>query len=344
MTDCTRRKSLLSCSPYLSIVKQRLDILLSRIVRRKIGGLLVACPENVSYLCGYNISDSYLLVCPRESFLITDFRYIEEAEKNIFGFSLKKRDGPLSEAVAAIVKKLRIRCLGFEAATLSFALYQGLRRLLGRYSKLVPLDYPVEKLREIKSEKEIACIRSSARLAHRAMRLASKLIRPGARERDICAEINKFIRVAGAQGSAFEIIVAGGARSSRPHALTGKSRIEAGQVTLVDLGVDLNGYKSDLTRVFFTGSVSPKTRKVLQVVRRAQQQALEAIAPGVKISRVDKAARDYIVGFGWGDNFGHSLGHGLGLNVHEAPAINSKNNRRLKAGMVFTVEPGVYFP
>lgn len=309
----------------------------------EVDAFLVTYPANVTYLCRYVICDSYLLVSPKETFLITDFRYRQEASANI-KFSLKLMNGSVFEAISSLVKKLKVRRLGFESRRFSFYEYGRLTGVLGDRTELVPLYDLVEKQRLLKDEEEIAKIEASVGLTEDTFLFLKGLIKPGLRELDVAAEINRFIRLKGAQDSAFDVMVASGRQSSLPHAKVSARVIKDNEPVLVDMGVDISGYKSDLTRMFFLGKIAKEIREANEVVIAAKRKAISRLKPGVPIEDIDRAAREYIARFGWSKNFGHSLGHGIGLEVHEGPSISRKSKSRLKAGMVFTIEPAVYFP
>ena len=177
-----------------------------------------------------------------------------------------------------------------------------------------------------------------------ALRYIREFLSCGRSELEIAAELERFIRYHGAQSASFDIIVASGINSSYPHHLTSPKKLKSGESLVIDMGVNYRGYKSDLTRVFFLGKITLLVRRIYDIVRNAQQKAIARIKPGSSIREVDEAARSYIAQKGYGRYFGHNLGHGIGLEVHEAPKISSRQEGRLKEGMVFTIEPGIYLP
>jgi len=238
---------------------------------------------------------------------------------------------------------MRVKRLGYEEKNISAATFTRLKETLGaRHIELVPVEGIIERLRMIKKAAELDKIRKATVITMNALKFAKSLIKPGIKEIQVAAEIERFIRYRGARTSAFEIIVASGPNSSRPHHITSQRIIRPAETVLVDVGVDYEGYKSDLTRVFFLGRISSITRRVYGIVREAQDKAIKAIKPGVLINKIDAAARQYITRKGYGGFFGHALGHGIGLEVHEAPQISSKETNTLKENMVFTVEPAIY--
>ena len=307
-------------------------------------GFLVSKEANVTYLCGYISRDSYLLVSPKETFFITDFRYTQEAEKNIKGVTVFQYAN-LFKDIATLAKKLKIRRLGFEAKDLCYAQYSRIKESLSSKIKFIDTFNIVESLRQTKTPQELKFIKQAIAITGSTFNFIKNLLQPGQKELEIAAEIERFIRYQGAKMSAFNIMIASGPNSSLPHSPMSERKIRASEPVLIDIGVDINGYKSDLTRVFFLDTISPIHRRLHQIVREAQDKAIANIHPGRRLSEIDAAAREIICGYGYGKYFGHSLGHGIGLEVHEEPSVSSRNKSQiLEEGMVFTVEPGIYLP
>ena len=310
-----------------------------------IDGLFLSCASNISYLTDYCSRDSYLLITKKENIFFTDFRYLEEVEKRLGGrLCVQRLKGDIFEAVKECVLRLNIRALGFEASYLAFSSYQKLKETLPRAITLKPTCGIVEKLRRVKDASELRKIRRATRIAQAAILFAQEKIRPGKREIEVVAELEHFIRYNGARSSAFEIIVAAGPNSCFPHHLSSLRKLRKGEPVLVDLGVNYEGYKSDLTRVFFLGKINSLAKKIYQIVRQAQTTAICRIRTGIMAKEVDAQARNFISEKGFGEYFGHSLGHGIGLDVHEAPRLSAKEDSVLRAGEVFTVEPAIYLP
>ncbi len=305
---------------------------------------LITNPSNVSYITQYIIEDSYLLITPYENFIITDFRYIEEIKTNIKGFSICQINGSLFNVISSLIKKLNIKRLGFESRHLPFAEYDKIHKLVAKHTKLVPAIELVEKLRVVKDKTEISLLKKSTKITTDMLLFLKDVIKPGVSELDISGEANQFLRKKGASSASFAIIVASGSRSSMPHAKTSSKIIQNNEPVLVDIGVNFCGYKSDLTRMFFLGKIHRDIKEAFEVVFAAKKKAIDKLKPGIAIAEIDAIARNYIGKFGWSKNFGHGLGHGIGLDVHEDPAITRKNSSLLKTGMVFTIEPAVYFP
>jgi Xaa-Pro aminopeptidase len=310
----------------------------------KLDGLILSHEPNISYLTNTRSRDAYLLVSKQKNIYITDSRYTTEAKKNLKGCTLLEIKGSVFKTIADACKKLHFNRVGFEERYLPFAEYNKIREGWDYGIELIPTHGIVEELRQIKTAEEIAKIRKAIEIAIAAFRFIQGYITPGRKEIEVAAELEHFIRYNGAYASSFDIIVASGPNSSYPHHLTSERKIKAGEPVLIDAGVDYLGFKSDLTRVFFSGKINSSARRIYDIVLAAQRRAISRIRPGVEISEVDAASRQYIAKKGFGRYFSHSLGHGIGLEVHEAPHISGKEKSLLKAGMVFTVEPAIYLP
>jgi len=323
----------------------RLKNIRKRLEERDLDCLILTNPANISYLVGFNSRDSYFLVSKKKNIYFTDFRYLEEARHRLKGnAALSKIDGSVFELLAEACSALKARRIGFEENVLSFAQYKKIRKALGKKARLVPAVGIVEDLRRIKDKQELQDMRKAIRITIRALKFIKAFIKPGRTELEIVAELERFIRRQGATGAAFDIIVASGLNSSYPHHASGGRKIRKNEPVLVDIGVDNNGYKSDLTRVFFLGKINVLAQKISEIVLEAQKRAIYSIKAGIRASEVDAASRKYIASAGFGKFFGHSLGHGVGLEVHEKPRLSSKDNSVLMPGEVFTIEPAIYLP
>lgn len=324
-------------------MRLRLNSLLEKLEASSIDGFLVSHEANVWYLCNYKINDSYLLVAKKEVYFITDFRYREEAKRNIKAVKVFQYKN-LSKDIANLAKRLGIRRLGFEAKSLNFAEYCKIKDELDQKIKLVDTFNIIESLREIKDAQELKVIKEAVGITAKAFGFIDGFLRKGLSEVEIAGELERFIRYNGAKMSAFNIIVASGPNASFPHAAVSDRKIRGAEPILVDMGVEVNGYKSDLTRVFFLDKIPLIQRRIYNIIKEAQLKAIEIVKPGIEIREVDNSARSYIAKSGYGKYFGHSLGHGVGLEVHEEPSISGKNSSKLREGMVFTIEPGIYLP
>ncbi|MBN2097122.1 MAG: aminopeptidase P family protein [Candidatus Omnitrophica bacterium] len=315
-----------------------------KLLTARLDSLLVTKRANVAYLSEFT-GEAQLLITQRKKILIVDFRFQEQAQREVKTIVLWPRQSfqPLNESIAQLAKKLKIKRLGFEANSLSYGSYARLNKQLG-LAQLLPVYDLIEPLRAIKTIREIQYLRTAAQMAVKTFMRAQQLIRPGKKERSIAAELEYFMCAQGAESPAFDIIVASGIRSALPHAPHSSKIIRKNEAVLVDLGCRILGYNSDLTRMLFLGKIKDKLKRAYQVVLSAQQQAIKAVRPGQEIGRIDQIARQYITQAGLGAFFGHALGHGIGREVHEYPAVTPRSRALLKPGMVLTIEPGVYLP
>ena len=307
----------------------------------KADALLVSSPANVRYLTGYAGSNGLALVTPSETHFFTDPRYALEASQSIT-CKLHIAKGPLSEAVAGLVKRKKLKKIGFEPAWLNLEQHQKLKDLLPLGASLLPIPGIVETLRMTKSPAEIDQIRKSVRVNSEAYARTLRRVRLGMRERDIAAELDYQMRLHGAEKPAFDTIVAAGARTALPHAQPTSQRLEENDLLLIDMGACLDGYMSDMTRMAFLGLPTKRVRTLYGAVLEAQLAGIEAVRPGVTAARVDASAREVLKKHGLDRQFVHSTGHGLGLEIHEGPRIGKKDKTKLQAGMVITIEPGAY--
>ncbi|HOX05606.1 MAG TPA: Xaa-Pro peptidase family protein [Planctomycetota bacterium] len=327
-----------------SEIRPRLERLRQAMREQRLDALLVSSVPSVRYLSGFTGDSSVALVTRTGQYLLTDFRFEEEAAITAPLFRCLVRRLGMMELVEKTARRLRLRRLGFEEQVLTAAELRDLGGRLGR-SRLVPTAGVVERLRMIKSPAEIAVLRRAAAAAERGLLLARRAIRPGATEAAVAAELRRcLVARCGAQDQAFETIIAEGPRGSLPHARPTDRKVRRGSLVLVDWGARVGFYHSDLTRVLALGKAPPLYRKLVKLVRQAQLAAMEIIRPGVPLADVDRAARAVIERAGYGPRFGHALGHGIGLQVHEAPRLWARAAEKAEPGMVFTVEPGIYLP
>jgi len=313
--------------------------------KQGLDALLISLPANITYLTNYISRDSFLLLSKKRNIYLTDFRYTKEARNHLNkSFSVKQTNGALFSSLSSQCFKLGAQKVGFEEKHLSFFQHERLKEKLDKKIVLVPTKGTVEGLRQLKTPEEMTKITEATRITVSALNFIKNHLSPGKSEIEIAGELQRFIRYNGAAGASFEIIVASGPNSSFPHHISSNRKLRNNEPVLIDIGVDYSGYKSDLTRVFFLGKINFLVRKVYEIVLNAQKKAIGKIKPTVKIGEIDRAARQYIAKKGYGECFGHNLGHGIGLEVHEAPNISSQEENELKPGMVFTVEPGIYLP
>jgi Xaa-Pro aminopeptidase len=333
---------------------RRREQLAGRLPPEGLDALLVSSAVNVTYLTGFTGDSSVLVVGRQRVVLVSDRRFTEQIAEECPGLEahIRPPSQKLPEAVAEVLTRLGLRAVGFETTALTVAEFETLKELTPTVSWKGAADR-VEKLRAIKDESEIAEIRQAIRIAERSFAAFRALLRPDDNEKDLCDAMEGYIRRNGGQGSSFPPIIAVGERAALPHAPPTGRVVGSGQLLLVDWGATGPlSYKSDLTRVLDTRTKSssrtaitaPELEAIYAVVLQAQETARRGVRPGVAAREVDAAARRVIADAGFGDYFGHGLGHGIGLQIHEAPAVRPNSDAVLQAGMVITLEPGIYLP
>jgi Xaa-Pro aminopeptidase len=323
----------------------RLRRLRDRLHEERLDGLLVSNLSNIRYLTGFTGSSAMLLVEPGLATLVTDFRYETQAGEEVEP-SIRvaiAADGLVDALAARIEEEAPGRRIGFEPASLTVRDHLEIGE---RCDTVIwdPAPPAVEALRACKDPGEVERIEEAVRIAERALVELLDVVRAGMTEREIAAELEYRLRGAGSGPLPFDPIVAAGARSALPHARPGDNRVEAGDVLLLDFGASSGGYVSDLTRVFVLGAPATWQREMHAAVRDACECGVAAVRAAALVRDVDAAARDHLAGLGLADRFGHSTGHGIGLDVHEAPRIHARGDHALRAGNVVTIEPGVYVP
>jgi Xaa-Pro aminopeptidase len=308
-------------------------------------GLLVTDFVNVTYLTGFTGDDSYLIVLPTTEILLSDPRYTTQLETECPGLNLEIREPGVGmlESVASILKKAKASNLGIEAASMTVSLHAALAEKLPQ-TTLVNTKDLVEELRLIKDKEEVDAIRRAAWQAKRGFQALRATLRPEQTELEVAAALEFQMRQMGAKGCSFPSIIAVGAQAALPHARPGNQRIGENPLLLVDWGANEGLYMSDLTRIIVTGKMPPKLEDVYGLVLKAQLAGIAAIRPGVTCHQVDEVARSIIAKAGYDKHFGHGLGHGIGLQIHEAPRLARNQKLELRPGMVVTVEPGIYLP
>ncbi len=325
----------------------RLERLRRRVAREGVDALLVTDFANVTYLTGFTGGDSWLLVRPDGQTLISDFRFIIQLEEESPGLdALIRRSSTgmtIAEFAAKALAKMRIGRLAVEAHAMTLATWEKLGEKLTK-TEFVATSEWVERMRRVKDKGEVARIRKAAEYAERGFAALRATLRRGQTEKQVADDLDHQMRLFGARDRAFPTIVAAGPRAALPHAMPGNYEIGRSDFVLVDWGANEGLYNSDLTRLLVTGRISPKLERIYGVVLKAQQKGIAAIRPGVRAQEVDRAARRVIAKAGYDRYFGHGLGHGVGLHVHEAPRLAMNNPLVLRAGMVITVEPGIYLP
>jgi len=322
-------------------VTHQIKLLQNKLKQDNLDGLLVTKDANIAYLTDYDSRDSWLLISKRGSFFITDFRYIAEARNNLTGIDVIKIDGSIFGTVARLAKNLGIRKLGFDSKSLSYAEFKSIKiELVSGIDFISTFDF-VETLREKKSQEEISRIKKAIKINMDVLRLAKSIVRPGLTEREVALRLEYFIKSKDAD-LAFDTIVASGPNSAMPHAPLTNRKLRTNEPVLIDIGVAFQGYRSDLTRTCFLGTIPVSFKRIYESVLASQEAAIKNISAGKQICDIDRIARNFLNERKLGKFFGHSLGHGVGRETHENPSISSRNRERLSSNMVFTVEPAVY--
>jgi Xaa-Pro aminopeptidase len=324
-------------------VSRRAARVATRLAERELDLLLVTDMVNVRYLTGFSGSNGLAIVGPDTRRFLTDFRYVERARSEVGGFDLKRAPQELAAALAEGWPPGPVR-LGFEDQHLSVRRHAELRRILPDRVELVAGGGIVESERAIKEPVELAAIRTAAVLADEVYEWLAEQGLVGRTEREVALALEQEMRVRGADGPAFASIVAAAENGALPHATPRDVPIGPDTLVTLDIGARVDGYCSDCTRTWATGALDDDLSELYEIVLRAQQTALDAVRPGPEGREIDAIARDIITAAGHGDHFGHGLGHGVGLDVHEAPRLARTAEGRLEAGHVVTVEPGIYLP
>lgn len=307
--------------------------------------LYVTNLTNIRYLCGFTGSSGSLLVGQSGSWFLTDGRYRTQSADEIVGAEIEvyRFTTETAAAVRKAAKSLGTKRVGFEKDHTTVASAETVNEWF-EGMEMVPTQGLVEKLRRVKDAEEIDAMRKAAELADEGIAYILGRIEPGLTEKQVALDLEFHMRSAGAEAVSFDLIVAAAERSALPHAHPTDRKVEKGRFLLFDIGCRYDGYCSDLTRTVVVGSADDRHREIYELVARAQAAGLAAVAPGKAGSEVDAAARSVIEAGGQGDAFGHGLGHGVGLEVHEGPGLRSISEDILEDGNVVTVEPGVYIP
>lgn len=319
----------------------RVDNLRLKLREKEIDAALIAKGENYFYLSGFTGSFAYLVITQKDAVLITDFRYKEQARKQAPFFEIMEYSDSVNSLLDEIIKSKGIVTLGFEEDYLTYKRFKELEKKLS-VKELKPLEGVVEVLRMKKDPTELDIIKRAVKIADDAFEHVLGYIKPGVKEIEIAAELEYFMKKAGAKGTSFDTIVASGKRSALPHGVATEKVIELGDAVTMDFGAVFEGYCSDMTRTVFVGKPTEELSKIYNTVLSAQKSALEGAAKGLEGKKIDSIAREIISKNGFGYNFGHGLGHGVGIEIHEEPRLSPFGSMIMDDGMVVTVEPGIY--
>jgi len=314
------------------------------LAKESLDAFLVRKKENISYLVGPRGEDAVLFISGRENTLITDSRYKEEYAKDLKNCSLRIiKDKNVYETIEDIAYEMHLKRIGFESNNFSYASYLNLKKPL-RHRKLIPLKETIENLRVIKDNSEIKYLRTACKNAFNVIEYGLRIAIPNQKETTVRNRIEEYIIKNGFKKAGFDIMVASGRNTSMPHIEPSEKIISKNSPLFIDLGTMYCGYNSDLTRSSYLGRITSKYRHIYNIVIDAQKRAIGCIRHGIKAKDIDAISRQYIIDKGLGKYFIHGLGHGIGLETHEAPNISRNSRAILQEGMVITIEPGVYIP
>jgi len=324
-------------------MSQKLVVLRQKLAEQDLDAILITQPENRRYLSGFTGSAGVLLISQKQAVLATDFRYYEQVEKQAPDFRLAKITDKFKTLLPELVHQAGAKGVGFESTHLTVDQHQEWQEVAEGF-ELVPTKELVERIRAIKDEGELGKIRKAIALADEAFAHIVGFIEPGMTEKEVAWELEVFMRTRGAEKLAFDIIVGSGPNGAMPHATVSERAIRAGEPIVIDMGAMVDSYNSDLTRTICAGRPNDKFKEIHAIVLEAQLTAEQSIKPGMQGKQADGIARQVIEEAGYGENYGHPLGHGVGLAVHEKPGVGRLSEDVLEPGMVFTVEPGIYLP
>ncbi len=313
---------------------------LRKVMNQKgLDAVVVLSPYNRRYLSNFTGSSGSLLITMDAAFLITDFRYIQQATSQSKDFEIVNQSGPMIGKINEMIKEGKLSHVGVEADLISYNEYQALNTT---NVELSSIEGVIEAIRMIKDDFEIQQIQKAADIADETYEHILKWVKPGMTENEVNNEMEMFMRSKGATCSSFDTIVASGHRGALPHGVASNKVIEEGDMITLDYGALYEGYVSDITRTFAIGEPKEEMKKIYNIVLESQLASLEQIKPGMTGKEADTIARDIIKSYGYGDQFGHSLGHGIGLEVHEGPGLSQKSDFVLEENMCITIEPGIY--
>ncbi len=328
-------------------ITNRLQRLHQKLTESGLDAILVSQPENRYYLSSFDGSAGYLLITPHDAVIATDFRYIEQVKVQSPDYRIFQITGDAARWFPDLVSGLKSKRLGFEAGDITFTMYRrfsGILKEARLQLEFVPTDGLVETLRSIKEPEEIELITRAAEITDSTCDDIENWIRAGMTEKEAAWEIEKSLREGGSQGIAFDVIIASGPNTALPHAQPSAHQINSGEPILIDIGARVEGYCADLSRTICLGARDDTFNKVYDTVLGAQLAAIAMINENMTGEEADGIAREVIEQGGYGEAFGHSLGHGVGLAPHEQPRLGPGSPDRLVNGMVFTIEPGIYLP
>lgn len=325
------------------MANERVSKVREALLKRNLDGIFITSSINRRYLTGFTGSSGYVLITAAKAYLLTDFRYMTQAPQQAVDFEVVEHGSSVGASLKELLVQEKVSRLGFESDVMSYSAHIKYEEEL-KPALLVPASGLVEEVRIFKDEAELAVMKQAAEIADRAFLHMLDVLKPGISEQEAALELEYFMRKQGAEGPSFDTIMASGERSALPHGVASSKIIAAGELVTMDFGALFEGYCSDITRTVMVGTPSDKQREIYNIVLEAQLHTVENVRPGMTGREADALARDIIARYGYGDRFGHSTGHGLGMEVHEAPRLSKLSDDILKPGMVVTAEPGIYLP
>ena len=325
------------------VIAARLASCREQMAKHRLPAYLVTDPRDTYYMSGFTGEDSAVLVTPRAAHVVSDARFDEAIDAEVPWAMKHLRKGLLIDEIGKLVVRLKLERLGVQSESMTMAMHKALRKA-AKPARIVAAPPITERLRRCKDATELTVLNRAIAVAQDSFQTVRRWIRVGQTEREVAARLEYEMGQRGASGPAFGTICAAGASASRPHAQARDYKIRQGQAVLIDWGATVGYYRSDLTRMLFIGRIPSRIARIYDIVLDAQQAAIDAIRPGERMCDIDRVARTVIAKAGYGKQFAHGLGHGLGLAVHEPPSLSWRSTERLAAGMVVTVEPGIYLP
>lgn len=324
-------------------MNNRLKKLRNLLVEKDCDACLITGRANTLYFSGFTGTTSFLLVGADKAWLVVDFRYTIQAKKQVYdGIEVIEINESFYSSLNEIIKQSSIKIVGFEGPALTVSEYTRIKDKITGIKKLKNLEDSINRIRIIKDSEEIEQIQQAVLLGDKIFEHIVKFIKPGMKEVEVAAELEYTMKKLGAKGPSFESIIAAGPRSAMCHGTATENILKNGDAVVLDFGVIYHNYCSDMTRTIFIGEPNKELKKIYDIVMKAQEAALEGIVSGMSGFDADKIARDIIALNGYKDAFGHSLGHGVGIEIHEEPRLSAKSEDILEDGMVFSVEPGIY--
>ncbi|MBI5975311.1 aminopeptidase P family protein [Staphylococcus canis] len=317
----------------------RIDKVRKILTDKHLDGIVVLTDFNRRYLSGFTGTSGALLITQQHLKLVTDFRYVSQAQEQAPDFQIVKQQQNVYDELIRLIQDESLNNIGFEGHLVSYDSFLKLNN--GRHD-LISIGSEIEKIRRVKDENEIAIIQKAADIVDKAYEYILTVVKPGMIEKEVKAYLESKMLHLGADDTSFDTIVASGYRGALPHGVASDKVIESGDMITLDFGAYYKGYTSDITRTFAVGQPDSKMIEIYNIVLKAEEEALKQIKPGMTGKEIDKIARDIIANEGYGDYFGHSLGHGIGLDVHEEPALSPKSDDQLEINHCVTLEPGIY--